>query len=210
VTTEAEKPDTVESAAVESAAPTADSEGENAEPAPPAKAGQKAKGKPQPNPNQNNGNATLPNMAVTVLLDHLVVSTHVDYIQDFIDHQAKVAAGQAAGLAQEKDYQRVQPVLLNLGSKADSFHFFTRTDESYRATYELFKQGRLPEAETMLARLLNAILGPQEEGVVRKQELDGSKLPNFDLVKKYLGPGGLFTQSEEDGWWLVGCLLKKQ
>ena len=31
-----------------------------------------------------------------------------------------------------------------------------------------------------------------------------------ELVKKYLGPGGLFAQSEQDGWWLVGCLLKKQ
>jgi hypothetical protein len=61
----------------------------------------------------------------------------------------------------------------------------------------------------MLARLLNTILGPQEEGVVRKQELDGSKLPDFNLVKKYLGPGGLFAQTEQDGWWLVGCLLKK-
>jgi hypothetical protein len=183
---------------------------ENAEPAPPAKAGQKAKGKAAPVPNNNQGNGTLPNMAVTVILDHLVVSTHVDYIQDFIDHQQKVASGEATSLAQEKDYQRVQPVLLNLGSKADSFHFFTRTDESYRATYELFKQGKLPEAETMFARILNAVLGPQEEGTVRKQELDGSKLPNFDLVKKYLGPGGLFTQSEQDGWWLVGCLLKKE
>ena len=62
----------------------------------------------------------------------------------------------------------------------------------------------------MLARLLNAMMGPKEEGAVRKQEIDGSKLPEFDEVKKYLGPGGLFAQSEEDGWWLVGCLLKKQ
>jgi hypothetical protein len=53
-------------------------------------------------------------------------------------------------------------------------------------------------------------MGPKEEGALRAQEIDGSKLPNFDLVKKYLGPGGLFAQTEDDGWWLVGCLLKKQ
>ncbi len=152
--------------------------------------------------------ARLPNMAITVYLDHLIVSTHVDFIQDFIAHQAQAQG--AAGLAQEPDYQRVRAVLSVLGSHLDSFHFFTRTDESYRATYELFKQGKLPEAETMLARVLNSILGPQEEGAIRKQELDGSKLPDFELVKKYLGPGGLFTQSENDGWWLVGCVLKKQ
>ncbi len=40
----------------------------------------------------------------------------------------------------------------------------------------------------MLARLLNAMMGPKEEGAVRDPEIDGSKLPEFDLVKKYLGP----------------------
>jgi len=148
----------------------------------------------------------LPNMALTVLLDHLIISTHVDFIQDFIAHQAK-GGGDLAGAA---DYKRVRTELTNLGSKNDSFLFFSRTDESYRATYELLQKGKLPEAETMLARLLNAILGPKEEGAIRQQEIDGSKLPNFELVKKYLGPGGLFVQTEDNGWWLVGCLLKKQ
>ena len=68
----------------------------------------------------------------------------------------------------------------------------------------------ISEAETLLARLLNAMMGQREEGVIRQQEIDGSKLPDFDLVKKYLGPGGLFVQSEDNGWWLLGCLLKKQ
>jgi hypothetical protein len=147
----------------------------------------------------------LPNMAISVYLDHLIVSTHVDFIQELIAHQ-----GNGPNLAQEPDYQRVRKTLVSLGSKNDSFRFFSRTDESYRATYELLKQGKLPEAETMLARILNTMLGPKEEGTLRKQEIDGSKLPNFDAVKKYLGPGGLFVQSEDDGWWLVGCLLKKQ
>ena len=115
-----------------------------------------------------------------------------------------------ASLGQEPDYQRVRTALVAQGSKNDSIHYFSQTDESYRANYELLKQGKLPEAETMLARLLNAWLGSHEEGVIRNQEIDGSKLPDFDLVKKYLGPGGLFAQSEEDGWWLVGCLLKRK
>jgi len=147
----------------------------------------------------------LPNMALSVHLDHLIVSTHVDFVQDFIAFQ-----GMGPGLVQQDDYQRVKTALAGLGSASDSFHFFSRTDESYRATYELLKQGKLPEAETMLARLLNAFLGPKEEGVIRKQEIDGSKLPDFELVKKYLGPGGVFGQTEDNGWWIVGCLLKKQ
>ena len=147
----------------------------------------------------------LPNMALTVLLDHLVVSTHVDFIQDFIAFQGNGTAS----LAQADDYQRVRAELNVLGSNLNSFLFFSRTDESYRATYELMKDNKLPQAETMLARLLNGMFGPKEEGVFRQQEIDGSKLPEFDDVKKYLGPGGLYTQSEDDGWWVVGCLLKK-
>jgi hypothetical protein len=149
--------------------------------------------------------AKLPNMAMTVFLDHLVISTHVDFIKELIEH-----GGNGKSLGQADDYQRVRKSLVALGTKNDSFHFFSRTDESYRATYELLQQGKLPEAETILARLLNSTLGAQGEGAMRKQEIDGSKLPNFDLVKKYLGPAGVFAQTEEGGWWVVGCLLKKQ
>lgn len=149
--------------------------------------------------------AKLPNMAMTVYQDHLVVSTHVDFIQDLIKH-----GNQGRNLGQTDDFASVQAALQQLGMANDSFRFFSRTDESYRATYELLKQGKLPEAETVLARLLNALLGPREEGAMRKQEIDGSKLPEFDLVKKYLGPGGVFAQTEQDGWWIVGCLIEKK
>jgi hypothetical protein len=147
----------------------------------------------------------LPNMAITVFEGHLVVSTHLDFVQDLITRAAEVP-----NLAAAADYLRLDAELVKLGAGQDSFRFFARTDESYRATYELIKQGKLPEAETLLARLLNEMLGPTEEGVVRKQEIDGAKLPDFDKVKKYLGPGGGFVQSETEGWWIVGCLLKKE
>jgi len=174
----------------------------NAE-APKTDEGQKAKDEKK---EEEEEDTKLPNMALTVFLDHLVVSTHLDFIQDFIDYQA----ARGAGLAQANDYQRVRTELNVLGSNLNSFLFFSRTDESYRATYELLKDNKLPQAETVLARLLNGVFGPREEGAIRQQEIDGSKLPDFNLVKKYLGPGGLYTQSEDDGWWLVGCLLKKQ
>ena len=97
-----------------------------------------------------------------------------------------------------------------MGSKNDSLRYFGRTEESYRANYELFKQGKLPAAETLLAGFLSAFLGSEGDSGHRKPEFDGSKLPDFDSIKKYLGPGGLFAQSEDNGWWLVGCLLKKR
>jgi len=147
----------------------------------------------------------LPNMAITVYAGHLVVGTHVEIVEDLV-----VRGTRLPNLGQMDDFQRVHAALVKLGAKNDSFRFFARTDESYRATYELLRQGKLPEAETLLARILNGLSGPQEEGVIRKQEIDGSKLPDFELVKKYLGPSGLYAQSEHEGWWVVGCLLKKE
>jgi hypothetical protein len=144
-------------------------------------------------------------LAITACLGHFIVSTHVDFIEDFLKRQ-----DQQAGLAQEVDHQRVRAALAALGSKNDSLRYFSRTDESYRANYELFKQGKLSAAETLLAALLSALLGSSDDSGHRQPEFDGSKLPDFESIKKYLGPSGLFTQAEEDGWWIVGCLLKRR
>ncbi len=148
----------------------------------------------------------LPNMAITVFKGHLVVSTHLDFVQDLIRR-----AAQKPNLEDAADYKLIKKHLIDLGSQDDSLKAFSRSDESYRATYELIKQGKLPEAETLLARILNEMLGPTEEGVVREQEIDGKLLPDFEKVKKYFGPGGLFVQTEDNnGWWVAGCVLKKE
>ena len=146
----------------------------------------------------------LPNMALTVFQGHLVVSTHIDYVEDLISH-----GGAGESLGKKTDYQRVDASLVKLGQGTDSFHYFVRTDESYRATYELIKQNKLPESDNLMAKILNGLLG-EAEGMIRKQEIDGSKLPPFEAVMKYLGPGGVFVRTEENGWYVVGNLLKKE
>ena len=68
----------------------------------------------------------------------------------------------------------------------------------------------MPEAKTLLGKLLNQLLGPDEKGILREQQIDGSKMPEFDAVRRYLGPAGMYVQSEEDGWFMAGCLLSKE
>ena len=68
----------------------------------------------------------------------------------------------------------------------------------------------MPESESMLGKLLNQVLGPDDEGVLRSQQIDGSQLPEFQTVRRYLGPAGAFVRTEEDGWFATGCLLDKQ
>jgi hypothetical protein len=145
-----------------------------------------------------------PNAAVTVAHGHFLVGTHVDYVADILK---KLDAGQTLG--KTADYQRVSEALVKLGANEDSFRYFTRTDQAYRVTYEMLRQNKMPEAETMLAKLLNGMFAPEDEDSLREQQIDGSKLPEFTLVQKYLGPSGLFIRSSNDGWAINGCLLSK-
>lgn len=147
----------------------------------------------------------LPNMAFTVYEGQLMVATHIDFLKEVM-----AAADKNQPLHQLTEFQNVEKALVRLGAGNDSLRAFTRTDESYRGTYDLLKQGKLPQGETILARILNNVLGSGKRDEVRKQQIDGSKLPPFEDVQKYLGAAGSYLHTEDDGWILVGCLLKKE
>ena len=68
----------------------------------------------------------------------------------------------------------------------------------------------MPEAESMIGKLLNSMLGEGKEGVLRTQRIDGSKLPEYDMVRRYLGPAGMTMTTEADGWFLTGFTLTKE
>ena len=103
---------------------------------------------------------------------------------------------------------RVDAAVGHLGIKEKCGRFFSLTEEEYRATYELIRQNKLPESESLLARFLNALLGSDEE--TRQQRIDGSKLPDFDVVRRSLGPAGMAVSSEKNGWFLKGFTLTKE
>jgi hypothetical protein len=145
-----------------------------------------------------------PNAAVTVAHGHLLISTHVDYLVELL----KLPADKQ-GLGTTADFQRVTQELQNLGAKEDSCRLFSRTDHSYRVTYEMLRQNKMPESESLLGKALNEMLAPEEEDTLRENQLDGTKLPEFEKIQKYLGPAGLFLRSEDEGWAIIGCLLTK-
>ena len=35
-------------------------------------------------------------------------------------------------------------------------------------------------------------------------------MPDYQVVRRYLGPGGVFVHSEVDGWSVTGVLLTKE
>lgn len=146
----------------------------------------------------------IPNSAVTVAYDHLIIATHVDAIVEILKPLAAKNR-----LADAADYQQVQAMMRRLSPNTGSFQIFSRTDEALCVTYELFRQGKMPEAESFFGRLLNRVFEDDGSTEVRKAEFRGDKLPDFQVVRRYLGPAGVTVQSEADGWSVSGALLAK-
>ncbi len=142
--------------------------------------------------------------AFTVALGHIMVSNNVEYLSAVIKNKG-------ANLEASEDFKMVAGALEKLSPAVDSMRQFVRVDSVVRGTYELFRLGQLPEAESPFARALNRMLSEDEPGFVRDQELDGSKLPeDFDkYISPYLGFGGWVLEQEEAGWILKGCLISK-
>ena len=62
-----------------------------------------------------------------------------------------------------------------------------------------------------MGRLLNAILDEDtDDEQLREQRLDARKLPEYQMVRRYLGPAGMFVVSHDDGWLATGCFLSKE
>ncbi len=146
----------------------------------------------------------LPNSAITVAHGRLIAATHLDFLVKVLD-----TVSEREALSHSADFEIIRTELNKLVPEEHSLQTFSRSDEEYRAVYELLRQGRMPEAETMLGKLLNHMLGDGKEGSLRKQEIDGSKLPDFETVRRYFGPAGISMVSVEDGWNITGFTTSK-
>lgn len=146
-----------------------------------------------------------PNASVTVAYGQLLVGSHYDFLIKVLDKADQ--NDERETLAHDVEYRVVAAMLKKLGAGEDCVRSFSRTDEEMRATYELFRQGKMPEAQTMLARVLNSLMGVNKQGQLRTQQFDGSKLPDYDFVRRALGPAGMFGRSEPTGWFAKGFLL---
>lgn len=150
------------------------------------------------------GEPRLPNSAIVVAHGHLFIASHVDMLEKVL-----ILPPEHELLANDVDFRIVSQELTALGADETCLRSFALNDEKYRVTYELFRQGRLPEADTVLASILNTLLTEKDQQGPRPAEIDASTLPEFDVVRRYLGPGGSFASTEENGWFLTAFELSK-
>lgn len=149
---------------------------------------------------------------------NLLVANNKDYIRQLLFKKNE-------SLAEAKDYIQIKE---SIGELTDSskicWRQFGRIDRALETNYEMLRRGEMAESQTMLARVINQIFAKQaanraaaegkalDENMVRKQKLDGSKLP-ADYQKNiapYFGPMGWVVEKGDDGWRITGCIVKKK
>jgi hypothetical protein len=148
----------------------------------------------------------LSNWAITIYGDQLMFASHAELIQDCI-LQAK--SGKASPLASDVEYVRARKAIEQLANGRTGCSWqVLRSDLSYRVQYELFREGKLPQSQSMAATIMERLTQPKKElRGKEKQQIDGTKLPPFDQIRGYLQPGGMMFESTDDGWVYTGFLL---
>lgn len=150
----------------------------------------------------------LSNWAITVYGDFLMFASHVEMIEEAIE---QAETGDASPLVTEPDYRRVTAALAtHFGDQDSSAWQVVRTSLAYRVQYELFREGKLLESQSMLASILDRLLQNQDEMRSKAQTLKGNKLPPFEQVAKFLQPMGLVVRTTDGGWAFGAVMLSDQ
>lgn len=146
----------------------------------------------------------LSSAAISIVKGHLVISSHVEFVKDIM----RFREGEPH-LAEDADYQTIMRELELLGAADDCGRMFTRVDEEVQASYTLLREGRMPESQGLIGQMLNRMLAPEEEDDDREQKIKADELPDFQVVRRYLGTMGHFLHTEDNGWFVAGLSLPK-
>ncbi|MDR3233289.1 MAG: DUF3352 domain-containing protein [Planctomycetaceae bacterium] len=152
-----------------------------------------------------------PDGALVVAKGCLFVSTNIDYLITILDRLDAESEAVKSMIREQADYKEIDRIFAGMGL-TDKPHFlqlFARTHETFRPTYEMIRQNRMPQSQALLGKVMNFILEPDGEEGSRKQTLDGSALPVFDKVEKYFGSVGVYGMSEDSGFFIKGFLLQR-
>lgn len=109
----------------------------------------------------------LSNWAIAVHGDFLMFASHVEMIQEAIQR------GEAAAdspLVVEPDFKRVtEAIAEHFGGNQGSAWQVVRTSLAYRVQYELFREGKLMQSQSMLASILDRLLQSEDDMKIKEQ-----------------------------------------
>ncbi len=148
----------------------------------------------------------LSNWAITVHNDYLMFASHVEMIEEALELVKEGAT--LSPLTSQADFQRAQTAIkAQFGDQDASFWQIIRGDRSYRMQYELFREGKLQQSQSMLSTILDKLLQDQTELKSVRPPVNGQALPPFDKISKYLHPSGSMLRTTPHGWSFGSMLL---
>jgi hypothetical protein len=133
-------------------------------------------------------------MAVAVAHDQLFFANNVTLLEAVLRDGEGVEP-----LAQSLDYRLVSSRIPQTASGIS----FSRPEQSWRSLYEMIRSGQFQDSMAGAAMVYPSLLN-------LTQAIDGEKLPEFDVVRRYLAPSGGYIQSDENGILLVNFALRKE
>lgn len=134
---------------------------------------------------------------------YLMFSSHPDLL---ISVAKRVQQGANNGLSSIPEAATIEKSLQELGLKTASFDRLVRTKLSLRVKYQLLRQGKLKDSDSVLASLARRMFEDEDGG--QPDPLNAAKLPPLNAIEKFLPDGGSFLESTADGWQMTGFLLK--
>lgn len=140
---------------------------------------------------------------------YFLFASHSELLEEAI-MQAK--SDGASGLATAQDYQRIRAAVVKLMNSENPCAWkISRNNLALRVQYELFRQGKLDQSESMMANILNRLMG-SEEGADGTQEkaFSGESLPPFESISGFLNPSGFKIRGTDKGWEFGGMMLSAQ
>ncbi len=150
-----------------------------------------------------------PRGGVAIGHGHLLLTNNVEYLEEILS-----ASGSPTGSFEDNpEFLKVREIfaLSEIGNQPRFLQSFSKTADVIRPTYELLRQGKMPQSKSVLGQVLNRILTPPDllPGE-RPAKIDGSKMPEFETIKDHFGTAALFGVTEETGWFLKGFSVPKQ
>lgn len=143
--------------------------------------------------------------AITIYDGYLMFSSHSQMLVDAIEHDRKT---NRMALQDAPDFARMRTALIDQHGPDRAIWRVVRPDLSYAVKYELLRRGELKESDSVMAALVRRVFKSSDHDDDEEIQIDGSKLPDFNVLKRHLQPSGWILKTEPDGWFLRGMMLK--
>ena len=133
----------------------------------------------------------------------LVISSHKELLIEVI---RRVRDG-GQGLGTEPQIVQLHEAAKDLGLTELALERLVRTRLTLRAKYELLRQGKLKDSDSIASNIFRRLTADEDVDVA---SLDAAKLPPLAAIEKYLPPGASMAQTTDDGWELIGFFLNQE